>query len=137
MTDSQPVITKEMLVRYYQLNEQKKRTEEQLDELKNIFNHYFDLFLGYHEKGEVTVDEYMLQRQIRTIEKYEQEETVKRLETLQLNELIQRRPDNKKIKSALDLGILSETDLDGCKQVNKLNVIIVKPVEHVKSTFTK
>ncbi|GIN58670.1 hypothetical protein [Lederbergia ruris] len=132
MADLNPLITKEMLVRYNQLNQQKKRIEEQLDELKKAFNHYFDLSVGYHEKGEVIMDEYKLQRQIRTIEKYEQEETVKRLEALHLNELIQKKPDDKKIKSALDLGLLSETDLDGCKKVNKLNIVTVKPVRDSK-----
>ncbi|KRG16684.1 hypothetical protein ACA30_00540 [Virgibacillus soli] len=124
------MITREMLIRFYQLNQQKKRIEEQLDELKNAFNHYFDLSVGFYEKGEITVDNYKLQRQIRTLEKYEQEETVKRLECLHLNELIQKKPDDKKIKSAIDLGLLSERELDGCKKVNKLNIVTVKSLEN-------
>ncbi|WP_396426697.1 hypothetical protein [Lederbergia sp. NSJ-179] len=134
MANVDQLITKEMLVRFHELNQKKKAIEQQLGELKKVFNQYFDLSVGQYEKGEITIEEYKLQRQIRTAEKYEQEETVKRLESLHLNELIQKKPDEKKIKSALDLGLLSETDLEGCRKVNKLNVVLVKPLTESKFT---
>lgn len=119
-------ITKEMLVHYDELNRKKKEVEAELDQLKKAFNQYFDTAVGKNEKGEIIISDYKLQRQIRTTEKFDQEPTVKRLEELNMLDLIQKKPDEIKIKSALNLGLLKEQDLEGCIKVNSSQAIYVK-----------
>ncbi len=126
MSEANYMITREMLSHYQELNQRKKEIEQKLDELKKIFNNYFDISVGQNVKGEITVSEYILQRQIRTTEKYKQEETVNRLEELSLMDLIQKKPDEGKIKSALNLGLLKEDDLAGCKVISSSQAIYVK-----------
>lgn len=123
------ILTKEMLAHYLELNKKKKEIEAELEELKKTFIQYFDESVGKNVKGEVLIREYKLQRQIRTIEKYDQESTLKRLEELNLNDLIKKSPDEKKIKSAIDLGILQEEELKDCKIVNTSQAIYVKNVD--------
>ncbi|MDQ0220651.1 hypothetical protein [Peribacillus cavernae] len=123
------LITKEMLAQYIELNRRKKEIETQLDELKKVFNQYFDLSVGKNLKGDVTISDYKLQRQIRKTEKFEQEITVKRLEELNMMDLIQKKPDEIKIKSALNLGLINEKDLDGCVISNTSQAIYVKQIQ--------
>ncbi|MBS4191980.1 hypothetical protein KHA94_17585 [Bacillus sp. FJAT-49705] len=118
-----------MLVHYNELNFKKKEIESQLDELKKVFNQYFDITIGKNAKGEMIINDYKLQRQVRTTEKYEQEATVHRLEELNLTDLIQKKPDEAKIKSALNLGLLKDEDLEGCKTINTTQAIYVKHLE--------
>lgn len=120
------IVTREMLSRYLELNRRKKEIEAELEELKSAFNSYFDELVGKGLKGEVILKDYQLQRQIRRIEKYNQENTVKKLEELQLHDLIEKRPDEKKLKSALHLGLLKEEELAECKTVNMTQAIYVK-----------
>jgi exopolysaccharide biosynthesis protein len=105
-----------MLVKYYELNKKKKEIELEMNQLKDLFQDYFNKLVGPDNKAEITINGYKLQRQIRKIEKYNEEVTVKRLEELQMNELVQvvKKPDDVKIKSALQLGLLSESNLEGC-----------------------
>lgn len=123
------VLTKEMLAHYLELNKKKKEIESELEELKKTFIQYFDESVGKNIKGEVLIRDYKLQRQIRKIEKYDQETTLKRLEELNLNDLIKKSPDEKKIKSAIDLGLLKEEELEDCKIVNISQAIYVKNVD--------
>jgi site-specific recombinase XerC len=104
------------LVRYYELNKQKKEIELEMNKLKEVFQDYFNSLVGPANKGEITISGYKLQRQIRKTEKYNEEVTMKRLEELQMTELIQvvKKPDDVKIKAALNLGLLSLTQLEGC-----------------------
>lgn len=132
MKDVNYLITREMLARYQELNDKKKEVEKQLDELKKIFNHYFDISVGENNKGEMIIDDFKLQRQIRTTEKYMQEETVNRLEELKLMDLIQKRPDEGKIKSALNLGLLKEEDLEDCRIISLSQAIYVKQLASKK-----
>lgn len=120
------MITKEMLVQYDELNRKKKEIENQLDDLKKVFNSFFDISVGKDEKGEIEVDEYKLQRQIRTTEKFEVEPTVQRLEELKMMDLILKKPDEVKIKSALNLGLLKEQDLEGCIKVSSSKAFYVR-----------
>lgn len=120
------VITREMLAHYLELHHKKKEVETELEELKRAFNDYFDLSVGKNAKGEMVLRDYKLQRQIRKTEKFKQEQTVKRLEELNLLDLIQKKPDEGKIKSAIQLGLLHEEDLEGCKTVNSSQAIYVK-----------
>lgn len=123
-------MSEEMLARYYELNRKKKEIEVELTELKNIFHDYFNQLLGPDQKGELVVNGYKLQRQIRKTEKFNDELTVKKLEDLNMKDLIQiiKRPDSEKIKSALTLGLISENDLKGCITTNFSPAISVRPV---------
>jgi hypothetical protein len=109
-------ITNEMLVKYYELNKKKKEIELEMNQLKDTFHDYFNSLVGPDNKAEVTINGYKLQRQIRKVEKYNEEVTVRRLEELQMSDLVQivKKPDDMKIKSALQLGLLNEQQLDGC-----------------------
>jgi hypothetical protein len=123
------LITKEMLAQYIELNRKKKEIEGQLDELKKVFNNYFDISVGQNVKGDVMIHDYKLQRQIRNSEKFDQDTTVKRLEALNMMDLIQKRPDEVKIKSALNLGLLKDQDLEGCIIKTSSQAIYVKQVQ--------
>jgi hypothetical protein len=121
-------ITDEMLVKYYELNKKKKEIELEMNQLKDQFQDYFNKLVGPTNKAEITINGYKLQRQIRKIEKYNEDVTVKRLEELQMNDLVQviKKPDDAKIKSALQLGLLSENNLDGCIVTSYSPAISVK-----------
>ncbi|WP_235846545.1 hypothetical protein [Neobacillus drentensis] len=124
------MLTGEMLVKYYELNKQKKEIELEMNELKDAFQNYFNNSVGSDHKGEITLSGYKLQRQIRKTEKYDEAETIKRLEELQLNELIQvvKKPDDVKIKAALNLGLLNPNQLEGCIISTCSPAISVKPI---------
>ncbi|MEH7375806.1 hypothetical protein [Neobacillus drentensis] len=124
------LITLEMLVKYYELNKQKKEIEMEMNELKDAFQNYFNNLVGSNHKGEITISGYKLQRQIRKTEKYDEVETIKRLEELQMNELIQvvKKPDDVKIKAALNLGLLNPDHLEGCIISTSSPAISVKPI---------
>jgi hypothetical protein len=121
-------ITDEMLVKYYELNKKKKEIELEMNELKDTFHEYFNKLVGPNNKAEITINGYKLQRQVRKVEKYKEEETVKRLEELQMNDLLQvvKKPDETKIKSALQLGLLDEANLEGCMVTSYSPAISVK-----------
>lgn len=123
---NETIITREMLAHFVELQHKKKEVETEIDELKKAFNEYFDLSVGDNAKGEMVLRDYKLQRQIRNTVKYKQQQTVKRLEELNLLDLIEKKPDEGKIKSAIQLGLLQEEDLEGCKTVNTSQAIYVK-----------
>jgi hypothetical protein len=114
--NNEPLITGEMIKNYYELNKKKKEIELEMNELKEVFHHYFNQQVGTNNKGEITINGYKLQRQMRKTEKYNEELTINRLEELQMNDLIKvvKKPDEVKIKSALNLGLVSEEQLEGC-----------------------
>lgn len=59
-------------------------------------------------------------------EQYDREKTVNKLESINQHQLIQKIPDEKKIQSALDLEIIDDKDLSGCKTTQYTKVIVVK-----------
>lgn len=124
--DMDYLITRDMLVHYDELNRKKKEVETQLEKLKKAFNQYFDTSVGENVKGEIKIGDYHLQRQIRISEKFDQDITVKRLEELNMQDLIKKKPDEVKIRSALNLGLIKEQDLEGCIQKNASQAIYVK-----------
>lgn len=117
-----------MLVKYYELNKKKKEIELELNQLKDTFHDYFNKLVGPNNKAEITINGYKLQRQMRKVEKYNEEVTVKRLEDLQMTDLVQivKKPDDAKIKSALQLGLLNEKNLEGCIVTSYSPAISVK-----------
>ncbi|WML39783.1 hypothetical protein RCG19_21855 [Neobacillus sp. OS1-2] len=129
-SNNDSLITGEMLVRYYELNKQKKEMELEMNQLKDAFQTYFNNLVGSNHKAEITISGFKLQRQIRKTEKYNEDETIKRLEELQMNELIQvvKKPDDGKIKAALNLGFLQPNHLEGCVVTSYTPAISVKPI---------
>ncbi len=123
------MITRDKLAQFIELNRKKKEIEIQLDDLKKDFNQHFDQYVGKFVKGDLTISDYKVQRQIRTTEKFDQEVTVHRLEELNLTDLIQKKPDEGKIKAALNLRLLSEADLEGCISTSYSQAIYVKQVD--------
>ncbi|HEY4552038.1 MAG TPA: hypothetical protein VIG80_02475 [Bacillaceae bacterium] len=123
-------VTGEMLATYYELNKRKKEIEAEMNALKDSFHEFFDAQVGKDDKGEVVLNGFKLQRQIRRSEKFDDGATVQRLEELQMNDLIQtvKKPDSVKIKSALNLGFLQEKDLEGCIITTVSPAITVKPL---------
>ena len=130
VNNGETLISGDMLLRYYELNKQKKEIELEMNDLKDTFQRYFNNLVGTQQKGEITVSGFKLLRQIRKTEKFNEEETVRRLEELQMTDLIQviRRPDDTKIKAALDLGLLSQSHLEGCVTTSYSPAISVKPL---------
>ncbi len=122
------LVTADMLSRYYELTKKKKEIELEMNELKEAFHQYFDQVVGPNDKGEISLDGYKLQRQIRMAEKYNEAMIIKRLEELKLNDLIQvvKKPDDVKIKAALNLGLLNQEQLDGCIITSYQPAITVK-----------
>jgi hypothetical protein len=123
-------LTADMLEKYYEYNKKKKEIEVEMNQLKEVFHHYFDKQMGAEGKGEILLGSFKLHRQVRKSEKYNEEPTIRRLEELQMNELVQvvKIPDEAKIKSAIQLGLLSERDLDGCLTTSTSFAITVKPI---------
>lgn len=118
-------LTEETLARYFQLNKEAKAIEKELAKLKKTFNDYFDQLVGERQKGEFVLGNYKLQRQIRTSESYLPQETVQKLEALQLTDCVQivKRPDEQKIDAAVTLGLLAPDTLEDCK-VRKMSAAI-------------
>jgi hypothetical protein len=124
-------ISEDLVIKYNTLNAKKKELEKELDELKKVFHIYFDNLVGPNEKGEVTVNNYKLQRQIRKSEKFNEEKTVHRLTELNMTDLIHHvpKPDEEKVKSALTLGLIKEEDLEGCLIKSASQAIVVKTLK--------
>lgn len=123
-------INGDMLARYYQLNEMKKEVEKEMGQLKEEFNQYFDEAVGVNVRGEFAEMGYKLQRQIRKTEKFDEASTVKRLQEMQMEDLIEtvRRPDKTKIHAALELGLLREDQVEDLRVRNYSQAIVVKPL---------
>jgi hypothetical protein len=124
-------ISEDLVIKYNTLSAKKKELEKELDELKKVFHIYFDNLVGPNEKGEVTVNNYKLQRQIRKSEKFHDEKTVLRLTALNMTDLIHHvpKPDEEKVKSALTLGLIKEEDLEGCLIKSASQAIVVKTLK--------
>jgi hypothetical protein len=124
-------ISEDLVIKYNTLSAKKKELEKELDELKKVFHIYFDNLVGPNEKGEVTVNNYKLQRQIRKSEKFNDEKTVHRLTELNMTDLIHHvpKPDEEKVKSALTLGLINEEDLEGCLIKSASQAIVVKTLK--------
>ncbi|MFC2949223.1 hypothetical protein [Virgibacillus sediminis] len=123
-------ITEDMLARYYELQCQKKEIDQEISQLKQAFHAYFDERVGTNAKGELIEGNYKIQRQIRRSDKFVDDRTISRLEELNMEDLIKvvKKPDGEKIHAAIELGLLNEHDLDGCKVSKYSPAITVKEV---------
>ncbi|WP_404351591.1 hypothetical protein LG311_09980 [Sutcliffiella horikoshii] len=124
-----PTVTAEMIEKYYECNKQKREIEKQMEELKERFHLYFDKSFGEDEKAEVVMGGYKLQRQVRKSEKYS-DETISKLEALKMTDLIKtvKKPDDAKIKAAIQLNLINAKDLEGCLVTSSSLAISVKPL---------
>lgn len=130
LKNNETLITGEMLLKFYELNKKKKEIEVEMNALKDHFQIYFNNLVGSSNKGEISISGFKLQRQVRKTEKYNEEVTIRRLEDLQMNDLIQvvKKPDDGKIKAALQLGLLSPEHLQDCIVTSYTPAISVKPI---------
>lgn len=117
-----------MVEKFFQLNKQAKEIDKELSRLKKAFNQYFDLTVGENQKGVLTFESFELQRQIRVAEKFREEETVKKLEEMNLTDCIKvvKQVDEEKVKAAVTLGILPAEILTDYKDRKHIPVIAVK-----------
>ncbi|MGG3573981.1 hypothetical protein ABES25_15625 [Bacillus gobiensis] len=121
-------ITKELLSHYHHLSMKAKELNEELNQLKKIFNDYFDRTAGKQMKGEIQIGDYKLQRQIRKTESFHDVKTVEKLEELRLTDCIVKKPDKEKIEAAITLGILSSEDLNDCIIKKMSQAIVLKEI---------
>ncbi|GIO24158.1 hypothetical protein [Oceanobacillus sp. J11TS1] len=128
MSANNLVLTEDMLARYYELNKKKKEIEAEMNQLKASFHKYMDKYSGPDKKGELVEGNYKILRQVRKTEKFKEKDTVERLEQLQMDDLIQvvKKPDDAKVKAAIELGLLKEEDLESCRAVSYSQAISVK-----------
>ena len=101
-----------------------------MKELNQAFHSYFDEIVGENHKGELTIGQYKIQRQIRQSHRFNDEKTVLRLEELNLHDCIQviKKPDPRKIESAITLGIIDNEQINDCKISKSAKAIIVKKI---------
>ena len=124
------LITGDMIIKYNELSAQKKKIESEMNQLKELFNTYFDQQVGVNTKGELIDNGLKLQRQIRKAERFNELQAVQKLEELNMHDLIEtvKRPDEKKIEAAISLGFLNEEDLADCRMITYSKAISVKEV---------
>lgn len=122
------LVSEDMLARYYDLNRMKKEIDAEMSQLKSNFHTYMDQFAGVNEKGEITEGAYTLLRQIRKTDKFSEKDTIKRLEELHLDDLINvvKKPDDGKINAAIELGLLEGKELEDCRITRYTAAIAVK-----------
>jgi hypothetical protein len=128
LESKQTLITEDMAEKFFELNKKAKEIEKELAQLKKMFNNYFDLAVGQNEKGALFFNSFVLQRQIRVSEKYREEETVEKLEEMQLGDCIriEKKIDEDKVSAAMTLGLISPEVLDEYKDRKYTKVITVR-----------
>lgn len=123
-------ITEEKLHRFYELTEALHQMEKEIEQLKQEFHQYFDHHAGEGMKGEVLIGPYKLQRQVRVSENYDDLKTVQILEELNMVDCIKisKKADKVKVNAALSLGLIKESDLEGCLVKKGVLAISLKKV---------
>ncbi|QGH33674.1 hypothetical protein GI584_06420 [Gracilibacillus salitolerans] len=118
-------LTEEMLKEYYDLNNQKKELEKEMNQIKKQIHNYLDVTFGKEQKGEVQKGKYKAQRIIRSSVNYDEEKTVQKLEELNLEDFILqvKQPDTEKLEAAMKIDIVKEEEFKDCK-MNKLSQAI-------------
>lgn len=126
--EDQALITEEMVEQYFQLNKQAKEIEKELTRLKKTFNQYFDLTVGKNQKGEISFNNFIVQRQIRQSEKFKEGEAVQKLEELNLVDCIkvEKSVDVDKVNAAVTLGLIDQDVLVDFKETKQSAAIFVR-----------
>jgi hypothetical protein len=124
-------LSESLLVRYVELNNRAKEIKEEMDKIKHVFHLYFDEKNGPQTKGEVTIGDYFVQRNIRVSEAYDDEKAVQQLESLNLKDCIKyvKKPDEQKIEAAIHLGLINSEDITPYKISKTTQAISVKKVK--------
>lgn len=128
INSSKAILSEESIERYCRLTEEAKRIEKELKEIKHLINLYFDESVGENQKGEITLGDYKITRQIRNSEIYDDVKTVEKLESLNLNDCIEyvKKPDQKKIEAVITLGLLDSSVLEDCINHKVTQAIVVR-----------
>lgn len=121
-------ITEEALDHFYHLHAQKKEMERELNTMRKSFHLLFDQHVGKNQKGELQRGRYKIQRSIRKATSYDPEPTVKRLEELQLEDLVilEKRPDTDKLAAAFEIGLVDQKEFADCKSERQTQSIVVR-----------
>ncbi|MFA1819279.1 hypothetical protein ACDX78_03565 [Virgibacillus oceani] len=121
-------ITKEDLERYYTLRQQKTEIEKEMNQLKKKLHGYFDEHAGEKQKGSITLGPYQASRQIRSSVQYNKEETIEKLEELNLKDfvIVEKTPDTEKLEAAIKLGLVEKEPFEDCKNTKLTQAIVVK-----------
>ncbi|WP_164214734.1 host-nuclease inhibitor Gam family protein [Virgibacillus sp. YIM 98842] len=128
--NKQAAVTAEDLERYYTLRKQKTEMEKEINELKKKIHDYFDNHVGEKQKGSVTLGDYQASRQIRSSVHYDREETVEKLEKLNLKDfiIVEEKPDTEKLEAAIKVGLVEKDAFADCKNTKLTQAIVVKEV---------
>ncbi|WP_338780003.1 hypothetical protein [Metabacillus sp. FJAT-52054] len=118
----------EKVARYRTVSLHIKELESEQSQLKEELHAYFDGRFGENQKGKAEIGDYVVQRQIRSMDSYAEENLIARLEELQLEDCIMtvKKPNKEKIDAALTLGILSGDQLKDCILHKLSKALIVK-----------
>jgi len=121
-------VTKEDLERYYTLRQQKTEMEKEMNQLKKRIHDYFDEHAGKKQKGSITLGGYQASRQIRSSVQYDKEETVEKLEELNLKDFIimEKTPDTEKLEAAMKIGLVDKETFEDCKNTKLTQAILVR-----------
>ncbi|WP_443127408.1 hypothetical protein [Gracilibacillus sp. D59] len=127
-TEASFELSEELLKKYYDLNNQKKILEKEMNQVKKQIHNYLDETFGKEQKGEVKRGKYKAQRIIRSSVKYDEQKTVKKLEALNLEDFILqvKRPDTEKLEAAMKIDLVQEKDFVDCKTDKLSQAISVK-----------
>jgi hypothetical protein len=127
---SENSISEKLLERYVLLSKLSKDAKEEMDKIKQVFHTYFDEHTGVNTKAEITIGNYFIQRQIRVSESFDDEKAVEHLEKINLKDCIQfvKKPDEKKIEAAIQLGLLNEKEMQDLKVSKSTQAISVKKI---------
>ena len=124
----QGLITEAMVEQYFHLSKKAKEIEKELSKLKQIFHKYFDMTEGVNQKGELPLENYILLRQIRVSERFNDQDAVSMLEKMNLKECIriEKRVDEEKVQAAATLGLIDPDMIEKWKERKYSSVIVVK-----------
>lgn len=119
------------LKRYFELTNQKKEIEREINILKKQFHDELDRSFGKQQKGEIQSGLYKVQRQIRQSVSYHPEKTLQKLEELNLGDFIEvvKRPNTDKLEAAIKLGLVEGNEFENCTNTRTTQAIAVKLVE--------
>jgi len=122
-------ITEVELEKYFHLQQQKKTIDQEINQLKKTFHQVLDQTIGKYSKAEISCGHYTIKRYIRHATTYQQEETIKKLSELNLEDFIQviRRPDKEKLEAAIKLGLVDAKEFEPLKQTKITQALIVTP----------
>lgn len=125
---NQSTISEADMKRFFELTQQKKEIERELNILKKQFHDVLDSSFGKQQKGEIQNGLYKVQRQIRQSISYHPEKTLQKLEALNLGDFIEvvKRPNTDKLEAAIRLGLVEGEEFEDCTKTRMTQAIAVK-----------